>query len=124
MYEKTTLRRELRKVGFNFKKCRIIYQPVKESVGEYVGAEYTYNPGWADENDVEMPIEIPIKHPILDYKYITNSASPKMPRFIAEDDKKIYFPCKGIDGNTWIGWVYKDLSDYLYEKEMVLYFGE
>jgi len=126
MSDKTTLRRELRKVGFDFRKGRIIYQPIKECDFEYEGivGRYTPSPGYADEDEVEAPIEIDVNHPILDHVFATDSCSPDIPRFVAEDDKKIYFPCKGYNGDsTWVGWVYKDISEYIESKGYLPYLG-
>ena len=113
-----TLREELKNKGFDFENGRIIYQPLKED--EDLGP-VSY-PGWADEDEVEASIEIDLNHPILDVEFNTAFGGPHMPRFVAEDKDKIYFPSQ-YDGNTWICWVYKDISKYVGNKELLPYPG-
>lgn len=133
--EMATLREELKNKGFDFENGRIIYQPIKENEGNPV-----CSPGWASESEVEEAIEIDLNHPILDFDFDVVMAAVLawarsllmgsgndygdfgMPRFVAEDKDKIYFPCE-YDGLTWIGWVYKDINRYIRSKELLPYFG-
>jgi hypothetical protein len=115
--EMATLREELKNKGFDFENGRIIYQPIKENEGNPV-----CSPGWASESEVEEAIEIDLNHPILDFDFDNDYGDFGMPRFVAEDKDKIYFPCE-YDGLTWIGWVYKDINRYIRSKELLPYFG-
>jgi len=107
----TTLRKKLDKVGFDFEHGRIIYQEV-----------FGIEPGWADSGNISKTIEIDSNHPILDLEFDDGFGSPNMPRFVAEDENKIYFPCK-YDGLTWIAYVYKNINTYVENNELTPYVG-
>ncbi len=105
------LRRELQKVGFDFASGRILYQQVDD-----------ISPGWADKNEVGEIIEIDFDHPILDFDFDNDYGDFGMPRFVAEDKDKIYFPCE-YDGLCWVDWVYKDIDKYI-EYGLTPYIGQ
>ena len=48
----------------------------------------------------------------LNKEFSDGFGGPEMPRFVAEDLDKIYFPVQ-YDGSTWIDFVYKDIGRYL-----------
>ena len=96
-----TLRNELERVGFDFEHGRILYQ---ETLDGY--------PGYAGRSDVGKIVEIGFDHPILDFDFYNDFGCPEMPRFVAEDRDKIYFPCE-YDGSTWVSWIYKDIDKYI-----------
>lgn len=109
----TTLRRELKRVGFDFENSRIIYQEVVRDL----------KPGEADDiKDIIMTKYIDVNDRILDRKFDADYGSPNMPRFVAEDNEKIYFPLT-YDGATSIGWVYKDIQQYIARNELTPYWG-
>ena len=104
----TTLRKELKRVGFDFENGRIIYQEVVRDL----------KPGEADDiKDIIMTKYIDVNDRILDRKFDADFGSPNMPRFIAEDNEKIYFPLT-YDGATYIGWVYKDIHQYIARSQL------
>ena len=109
--KRTTLRSELEKVGFDFTNGKIIYQEV-----------FGIEPGWADQGNVSETMEIDFNHPVLDLEFYDGFGSPNMPRFVAEDKDKIYFPCK-YDGLTWIAWIYKNINKYIKNNELTPYIG-
>ena len=80
----TTLRRELTKAGFNFDKGTIVYQEVVEDIP----------PGDADDisTHVVQTIFIDKDHKILKKRFDCGFGAPNMPRFVADDGVKIYFP--------------------------------
>lgn len=96
-----TLREELARVGFDFGHGRILYQETLKG-----------SPGFADKYDVGEIVEIDLTHPILDFDYDNDYGDFAMPRFVAEDKDKIYFPCE-YDGQCWVGWVYKNIDRYI-----------
>lgn len=109
----TTLRKKLKGVGFDFENGRIIYQEVIRDL----------KPGEAsDIKDIIMTKYIDVNDRILDRKFNADFGSPNMPRFVAEDNEKIYFPLT-YDGATSIGWVYKDIHQYIARNELTPYWG-
>jgi len=109
----TTLRKELKGVGFDFENGRIIYQEVIRDL----------KPGEAsDIKDIIITKYIDANDRILDRKFNADFGSPNMPRFVAEDNEKIYFPLT-YDGSTYIGWVYKDIHQYIAKNELTPYWG-
>jgi len=94
-----TLRKMLRDAGFDWDSGRIIYQRCEDNCP----------PGWSGPVEAR---EIDFNDPILDQEFDDGYGSPEMPRFIAEDDTRIYFPAQ-YDGLTWIETVYKDIDAYL-----------
>jgi hypothetical protein len=110
----TTLRRELTKAGFNFDKGTIIYQEVVEDIP----------PGDADDisTHVVQTIYIDKDHKILDKRFNCDFGAPNMPRFVADDGVKIYFPVT-YDGATSVAWIYKDISLYVTKPDITPYPG-
>ncbi len=95
----TTLRKELKKAGFDFSHGRILYQEA-----------FCIIPSSAGKNEVGKVVEIDLDSPILDIEKDYNCFS--MPRFVAEDRNKIYLPCE-CNGVGWVEWVYKDINKYI-----------
>ncbi len=104
-----TMRKWLNKRKFDWENGLIIIQ---ETEGDY--------PGW------EKPInayEVGKDDPILDKKFHDGFGGPECPRFIASDDKCIYFP-EQYDGSTRLCWVLKDIKEYLNIRRRTPYPGE
>ena len=119
------LRRELQKVGFDFASGRILYQQVDYISPGLLSAALSALfelLGWADKKEVGEIIEIDFDHPILDFDFDNDYGDFGMPRFVAEDKDKIYFPCE-YDGLCWVDWVYKDIDKYI-EYGLTPYIGQ
>ena len=92
-----TIRDWLTRGSFNWDKGRIIYQATDKFCG------------WDEPLSAE---EISKEHPILDHEFNRGFGAPECPRFIAEDEKALYFP-EQYDGATSLTVVYKDIDWYL-----------
>jgi hypothetical protein len=98
-----TLRKELTGAGFDWKTGKIIYQE----------SDNADSPHWGDPISAQY---IEQTHPLLDQEYDCGHGGPECPRFIAEDDKALYFPSQ-YDGATNMVRVWKDINHYLNWKE-------
>ena len=96
-----TIREWLTKKGFDFEKGEIIYH--------YVGLGQT--PGWSEARSRR---KIKASSKVLDFEFDCGFGGPKCPRFIAEDDNRIYFPAQ-YDGATWLQIIHKDMTKYLHD---------
>ena len=108
-----TLREWLTQVGFDWENGVIVYQPVTDEA---------YSPGWAWADHLLPSRVIPHDHSILDEEFDDGHGAPRCPRFVAMDDKRIYFPVQ-YDGATWVEWVYKDVRNYVGTTEATPYPG-
>ena len=106
----TTLRKELKDAGFDFKKGTILYQPILPN-GRL---------GQPNKNDLENIITMP--RSVLDTEFYSGYGLAEMPRFIAEDDDYIYMPSQ-YDGSTSIFRARKDIGKYIGTKELLPYPG-
>ena len=110
-----TLREWLTEDGFDWENGFIIYQPETDD---------SYSAGWGDSRDViiiskylkNIPfapnaVKIVADHERLDEDFSSGYGAPECPRFIAEDNEKIYFPVQ-YDGSTWTSYIYRDLAEY------------
>lgn len=98
----TTLRQELIAVGFDFSTGIIIVQDQVETC-------YSSPPGYSQPTTARVAR---INDPLLDLKFDDGYGSPECPRFIAEDEKYLYFPYQ-YDGSTGIVTVHKYIRYYL-----------
>lgn len=105
-----TIRELLDDKDFDWENGVIIYQHTDDDdpkMANIIGAERICN------MDSFSPDASTFKnHPILDVKFDVGYGSPKCPRFVAKDSKKIYFPAE-YDGATWCESVFIDIMEYL-----------
>jgi hypothetical protein len=114
-----TLREWLEEEGFDWKSGVIIAHTLAE--GSYAG-------GWGsgesafrfDFKDSTLPDTQ--ANELLDHEFECGYGSPEAPRFVAEDDYKIYFPWQ-YDGSTGLQVVFKDISYYMDVKNETPYPG-
>lgn len=92
-----TIREWLKNENFDFENGRIIVHAVSGN-----------SPGWRHGERQMTNEEV---EDILNREFSSGFGGPQCPRFVAEDDEKIYFPSQ-YDGATGIEYVYKDLSRY------------
>ncbi|RKY62981.1 MAG: hypothetical protein DRP95_00130 [Candidatus Latescibacterota bacterium] len=97
--EKATLRKELDRLGFDWKSGRILVQEVFENMFH----------AWSDSEGARW---VDFDDPILDLEFGGFGDEVQCPRFVAEDKEAIYFPAQ-YDGDTWVEKVYKDIGRYL-----------
>jgi len=96
----TTIKEELTISDFDWESGIIIYQETPDD----------YSPGWTPNSMIIPGIEIKHTHPILTKNFQTGYGGPQMPRFIAKDNKYIYFPAQ-YDGSTWIEKIAIDIKN-------------
>lgn len=104
-----TIKKWLDEAGFNWSDGRILWQDVEEG----------RSPGWGDPTTAQW---IQPDHEVLTREFSSGYGGPECPRFVAEDDKAIYFPSQ-YDGATGIEVVFKDLTKYLDVKNETPYPG-
>jgi len=93
-----TIRNWLNNANFNWKKGLIIHQPTDGG-----------SPGWSCPVSAEI---VGVNDEVLDREFDSGFGGPECPRFVAEDDRAIYFPSQ-YDGSTTIEVVLKDIKSYL-----------
>jgi len=108
-----TLRELLTHAEFNWDEGLIVWQPVDGKAS---------CPGWAHCDELLEPMFIKNDHWVLDAEFSTGYGSPEMPRFVAKDDKRIYFPVQ-YDGSTHVDWVCQSLTPYINGTEAFPYPG-
>ena len=109
-----TVRKWLSELGFDWEKGTIVFQAVEDREGKAfwatgAEAEPGIPPGQA------MPLEGRIvgrDDPFLDWEFNDRHGAPNCPRFIARDQKAIYFPAT-FAGATWAERIFLDLSQYV-----------
>jgi hypothetical protein len=107
---KTTLKKMLDGLGFDWETGRIVHQPVDAAKA----------PGWSDPVGAEF---IEAGDSILTTEFDNGFGAPQCPRFVAEDASAFYFPMQ-YDGATQLEKVWKDLGKYLdFEKNPTPYPG-
>lgn len=107
---RATIRAWLTDGGFDWTDGRILWQDTEEDDS---------SPGWATPRAAAW---IEPTHAILDKEFHDGYGGPECPRFIAEDNKALYFPNQ-YDGSTGLTVVMKDLSHYLDPKNETPYPG-
>lgn len=105
-----TLRSELTRCGFDFENGKIYYSEIEDG---------GYCPGWSKGRPA---ILIENNNPILDMEYYPGHGSPQMPRFIAYDDRCVYFPVQ-YDGASWAEAVFLNPIKYCSGEEQTPYMG-
>lgn len=105
-----TLRELLTEAEFNWNEGRIVYQRVKELL-----------PGNACKHSVCDTVEIQKNHPVLDWRP-KNSGGMRLPRVVAFDAKKIYFPVGYSCADTVVGVFFQPESYLTSQRSMTPYF--
>jgi len=105
-----TLRELLTEAAFNWDEGRIIYQRVRQPL-----------PGNACAHNICDTVEIQKDHPVLDWRP-KQPGGMKLPRIVAFDSKRIYFPVGYSCADTVVG-VYFEAESYLAsQRSMTPYF--
>ncbi len=105
-----TLFKELDKKGFDWEHGTILFQ------------DCTDGPGYSFADEIFKTVKIEFDHEILHKEFSTDYGGAECPRFIAFDQKYMYFPGT-YDGSTWVEKIYKDPMDYLGTKLPTPYVG-
>lgn len=95
-----TILEMLTEAGFDWDTGKIILQ---ESEG--------YAPGWARQI-LSTKLTKDFSEAILHEEFDDGYGSPQCPRFVAKDNRKIYFPTQ-YDGSTSIDSVFINITEYL-----------
>lgn len=95
-----TIREWLNDAGFDWLSGRIVWQAMDADA---------YCPGWGSPISGQY---IDSGSPILDEQFYAGFGAPRCPRFIARDNRAIYYPCQ-YDGSTWIESIVIDLDRYV-----------
>jgi hypothetical protein len=105
------LREMLEHAGFHWQTGVIVYQHTEDDT-----------PGWACKSSCLPSVVIAHDHPVLDLEFDNGYGGPEMPRFVANDSARLYFPVQ-YDGATHICAVYRNASDYCGITDMTPYPG-
>lgn len=106
-----TLRELLTSAGIHWDTALIVWQDA-----------HGYSPGWSSAEEVGKPEFIKNDHAVLDAEFDTGHGAPQMPRFVAKDHQRIFFPVQ-YDGATWVEWVCQSLTPYVEGTEPFPYPG-
>lgn len=107
----STIRQLLDHAGIHWDTAVIVWQD-----------SHGYSPGWSSGDEVAQPQFIPNDHFILDLEFDAGYGAPMMPRFVAKDHERIFFPVQ-YDGATWVDYVCQSLTPYVEGKEPLPYPG-
>jgi hypothetical protein len=106
----STIREWLNDAEFDWETGTIVYQEVSDEDS---------SPGWTDPSSASV---IAPDHPILGKSFHSGYGGPECPRFVAKDDRFIYFPGQ-YDGSTWLEKVSVNITFYLDPKNPSPYPG-
>ena len=114
-----TLRAWLDELNFDWKTGVIVAHTLEDG---------SYSAGWGSSKDAYMfdfrdnTLPDTKANLLLDHEFDEGFGSPEAPRFIAEDENKIYFPYQ-YDGSTGPVVVHKDIQHYMNPKHETPYPG-